>query len=54
MNYTKMTYYEFLEFIGRISEAWFESTEMEDLPLYRKIQYCLERLLKLIGKRLVL
>ena len=52
-NYFRMTFLEFLEFIGRISDIWFENTEYEELPLHRKIEYFLERMLKLVGKRLV-
>lgn len=48
-----MTYAEFLEFIGRVSEMWFETTEMDDLPFYRKIEHFLERMLKLVGWPLI-
>ena len=43
-----MNYNEFLEFIARIADIWFEGTEMEEIPLYRKVEYFLERLLKLV------
>ena len=51
--YDKIRYGEFLEFIARISETWFEGTEMEDIPTYRKIEYFLERALLLVEKTLV-
>ena len=48
LQYERMNYNEFLEFIARIADIWFEGTEMEELPLYRKVEYFLERLLKLV------
>eukprot|EP00353_Schmidingerella_taraikaensis_P003867 CAMPEP_0185570962 /NCGR_PEP_ID=MMETSP0434-20130131/3068_1 /TAXON_ID=626734 ORGANISM="Favella taraikaensis, Strain Fe Narragansett Bay" /NCGR_SAMPLE_ID=MMETSP0434 /ASSEMBLY_ACC=CAM_ASM_000379 /LENGTH=49 /DNA_ID=CAMNT_0028186191 /DNA_START=1959 /DNA_END=2108 /DNA_ORIENTATION=- len=32
--YQKMVYVEFLEFLGRIAELYFEGSEMEDLELH--------------------
>lgn len=48
LQYERMNYNEFLEFIARIADIWFEGTEMEEIPLYRKVEYFLERLLKLV------
>ena len=51
--YDKLTYIEFLEFIARMAEAWFSDTEMDDYPLYRKIEYFLERMFTITGAELV-
>ena len=51
--YDKLTYVEFLEFIARMAEFWFEDTEMDDYPLYRKIEYFLERMFLITGVELV-
>ena len=34
IQYNKLIYVEFLEFLGRIAELYFKGSEMEDLPLY--------------------
>ena len=50
-TYHKIIYTEFLEFIARCSDKWFEETEMAELPLARKILYFLEGLLATIGAK---
>jgi len=32
--YNKLVYVEFLEFLGRIAQLYFEGSEMEDLELH--------------------
>ena len=51
--YHKIYYTEFLEFIARCTEKWFEETEMAELPLERKIMYFLENLFATIGAKVV-
>lgn len=53
LHYTRLNYLEFVEFIARISEAWFEGSEMAELPFYRKIEYFLERMLSLVGSKVI-
>ena len=43
-SYDRMNYVEFLEFISRCSDFWFAGTEMKDYPLWRKIEYFVERM----------
>ena len=53
-SYHKINYTEFLEFMARCSEKWFEETEMAELPLKRKIEYFLENLFgKMMGEPLI-
>ena len=51
-TYHKMIYLEFLEFISRVADRWFRETELDEIPLYRKIEYLLERLVPLVGHKL--
>ena len=51
--YDKLSFGEFLEFIARMSEFWFDDTEMSEYPLYRKIEYFLERMFTITGAELV-
>ena len=51
--YDKLTFVEFLEFIARMAESWFNDTEMSIYPLYRKIEYFLERMFAITGAELV-
>ena len=44
---------ELLEFIARISEYWLQETEMDELPLPRKIEHFLEYMLPLVDSSLV-
>ena len=46
-----MLYVEFLEFLARIAELYFEESEMEELDLHVKIEYLLDELLPLIGAK---
>ena len=43
-----MTYVEFLEFLARIAELYFEGSEMEELDLHVKLEYLLDELLPLV------
>lgn len=45
----RMTFVEFLEFIGRLAVVKFLETEMEELPLGQKIAYILDDLFAVIG-----
>lgn len=51
--YDQLSFIEFLEFIARVSEMWFEETEMEDLPLHVKLDEFLVQLLALIDAEIV-
>ena len=44
---------EFLEFLARIAELYFEGSEMEELELYQKIEYLLDELLPLVNAKRV-
>ena len=49
-HYNQLTQVEFLEFIGRIAYAKFQSTELENqLDLAQKIEYCLDDILQLVN-----
>ena len=51
-SYDKMNNNEFLEFIARLSEIWFQESEMEVIPLHRKIEYFLEIMLATVGMKI--
>lgn len=51
--YKKLQYVEFLEFLGRVAELYFEGSEMEELELYQKIEYLLDELLPLVDAKRV-
>ena len=52
-DYNKLTYLEFLEFLARIAELYFEESEMEDLDLHVKIEYLLDEILPLVNAKRV-
>ena len=48
-EYLKLNKAEFLEFLARIAELNFKDTEMEEIPLFEKIEHLLNEILPLIG-----
>jgi len=50
-EYSKLNYVEFLEFLARIAELYFEGSEMEELELHSKIEYLLDEILTLVGAK---
>ena len=52
-KYTNMIYVEFLEFLTRIAELYFEGSEMEELELNVKLEYLLDEMLPLVGAKRV-
>ena len=52
-KYTNMIYVEFLEFLARIAELYFEGSEMEDLELNIKLEYLLDEMLPLVDAKRV-
>ncbi len=53
MNYYKMSYTEFLEFLARIAELYFEGSEMEEIDLHLKLEYLLDELLVMVNAKRV-
>ena len=51
--YNKLLFVEFLEFLARIAELYFEESEMEDLDLHVKIEYLLDEILPLVDAKRV-
>ena len=51
ITYNKLIYVEFLEFLGRIAELYFAGSEMEDLALWKKLEYLLDELLPIVGAK---
>ena len=49
INYTRLSYKEFQEFICRVAVLMFAETEMEDIPLFKKAEHVLEQLLFTVG-----
>jgi len=47
-EYNKLSYVEYLEFLARIAELYFEGSEMEELELSVKLEYLLDELLPLV------
>ena len=52
-EYNKLSYVEFLEFLARIAELYFEGSEMEELELNIKLEYLLDEMLPLVGAKRV-
>ena len=51
MTYNKLTYVEFLEFLVRTAELYFEESEMQELELHEKLEYLLDELLPVVDSR---
>ena len=51
LEYNKLSYMEFLEFLARVAELYFEGSEMEELELHVKLEYLLDELLPLVGSK---
>lgn len=51
--YGKLVYVEFLEFLARVAELYFEGSEMEELDLHIKLEYLLDEIFTLIGAKRV-
>lgn len=47
--YNRLTFHEFLEFIGRVVDKSFEESELVELSLDEKLEYILPDLLHLVG-----
>ena len=53
LAYKKLQYVEFLEFLARIADLFFEGSEMEGLELHEKIEHILDEILPLVGAKRV-
>ena len=53
LQYKKLQYVEFLEFLARIADLFFEGSEMEGLELHEKIEHILDEILPLVGAKRV-
>ena len=53
MQYHKLSYVEFLEFLARIAVLYFEGSEMEELELHEKLEYLLDEILPIIEAKRV-
>lgn len=52
LQYRRLTIPEFLEVIARVAELSFKDSEMEEIPLYQKVEHVLDDILPVIeGKR---
>ena len=51
-KYNKITFVEFLDFLGRLSQAKFDGSELADIPLAEKIEFLLSDLLEHFGHKL--
>ena len=51
--YDKMQFVEFLEFLARVAELYFEGSEMEELELYVKLEYLLDEILPIVKEKRV-
>ena len=49
LQYQKLTKVEFFEFIARVAELTFKDSEMEEVPLYEKVEHVLDDILPIIG-----
>lgn len=54
-NYQRLVYKEFLEFVCRVAVIMFEETEMEEIPLSKKVEHILEQMIQhCLGQELTL
>ena len=53
IKYNSLTYLEFLEFLTRIAELYFEGSEMEELDLHVKLEHLLDELLPIVDAKRV-
>ena len=51
--YHKLQYVEFLEFLARVAELYFEDSEMAELDLHVKLEYLLDEILPLVSAKRV-
>jgi len=52
-EYNKLSYLEFLEFLARVAELYFEGSEMEELELHTKLEHLLDEILPLVNAKRV-
>ena len=52
-EYNKLNYLEFLEFLVRVAELYFEESEMNELELHQKFEYLLDEILPLVKAKRV-
>lgn len=50
-KYKRLVFVEFLEMIGRIADIKFRGSEMDSLPLPKKLEFILDDLLTLVGEK---
>lgn len=49
-KYKRLMYVEFLEMIGRVAYEKFRETEMDSLPLEKKIEFVIDELVAYVGE----
>ena len=49
VNYERLSFVEFLEWIGRLADLHFKGSEMEEITLDEKLEYVLDDLLPMVG-----
>ena len=52
-EYNKLSYLEFLEFLARTAELYFQGSEMEELELNIKLEYLLDEILPFVDAKRV-
>lgn len=50
-EYNKLSYLEFMEFLVRIADFYFEDSEMMELELDKKFEYLLDEVLPLVNAK---
>ena len=53
LQYQKLLYVEFLEFIARVADLFFKGSEMDDLELHEKIEHILDEILPIVEAKRV-
>ena len=48
-SYENLQFVEFLEFLARVVDLTFQSSELEEIPLEEKLEYLLKDLLPMVG-----
>jgi len=52
-EYNRLSYLEFMEFLVRVADLYFEDSEMKELELHEKFEYLLDEVLPLVNAKRV-
>lgn len=53
VRYKRLQYVEFLDYLGRVADAKFKKSDLDVLPLHKKIEFVIDDVLTLVGEKRV-